>query len=178
MCHPFIVFKNHIQAGSKMYFIYLESSLNNVSTSKARVLESETLGEDIFPCAPSMSGLQAAVRGPRCGGPQTRGVPAHGTARGGQGVRHRRQKSQGCATARKSSKSPPPPIVYSALSLLSPHTQSQACDYHSNKAGIQFLFWKTFSIFSSFGSYRMKLVFYMKRWRQFLENEQSENEIF
>lgn len=58
-----------------MYFIYLESNLNSVSMSKARVLESETPGGDTFPCAPSMSGLQAAATDPGCGGSQTAGVP-------------------------------------------------------------------------------------------------------
>lgn len=95
-------------------------------------------------------------------GPQTRGVTGHGTAKGGQGLRHRRQKGQRCATARKSSRSPPPPIVHSALSLLSLHTQNQAGNYHNSKAGTEFLFWKTFRICSSFGSYRMKPIFFME----------------
>lgn len=131
------------------------------------MLEPGTSGGDTFPCAPSVSGMQAAARAPQCGGsqtvggPQSRGVPAHGTARG-QGLRHRCQKDQCCATAHRSSKSPSQPIVHSALSLPSPHTQKQACNYHSNKAGIEFVFWKTFNISSGFGSYRMKLFFLQK----------------
>lgn len=132
------------------------------------MLESETSGGYTFPCAPSVSGLQAAARDPRCGGFQTVGstsgsqdqrgpCPRH--SKRGQGLRHRCQKGQCCATARKSSRSPPPPIVYSALPLLSLHTQNQACNYHNNKAGTEFLLWKTLNISSSFGSYRMKLFF-------------------
>lgn len=122
--------------------------------------------EETLPLCPQH--VRAAVRGSRCGGSQAAGnsrgspdqrgpCPRH--RKGGQGLRHRRQKGQCCATAHKNSKSPPPPIVYSALSLLPLHTQNQAGNFHNNKAGMEFLFWKIFNISSSFGSYRMKLFF-------------------
>lgn len=102
-----------------MCFIYLKSSLNSVSTSKARVLESETWGGDTFPCAPSVSGLQAAARGPRCEGsrqrgaavgPQTRGVPAHGTARGDRGADTGARRASAVPLHARAAKTHPRPL--------------------------------------------------------------------
>lgn len=69
------------------------------------------------------------------------------------------QKGQRFAAARKSSKSQCAFIVYSALALSFFTQKKQACKYHNNKAGIEFLFWKTMNISFGFGSYRMKLFF-------------------
>lgn len=78
---------------------------------------------------------------------------------GHAGFRDRRP--EGPVLCRCTQKQQKPICVYCLLSSrpLSFHTQKQACKYHNNKAGIEFLFWKTMNISLGFGSYRMKLFF-------------------
>lgn len=164
-CHPFIACKNHVQAGSKVYFIYLESILNSVSTSKARALESEPSGGDTSPVSPacqgcserlSMWGLPGSREQQRVPRPEGSLPQAQ---KGGTGAQT--QAPEGpvlCHCAQEQQKPTPTHCLFSSLPSPSSHA-NQAGNFHNNKAGMEFLFWKIFNISSSFGSYRMKLFF-------------------
>lgn len=85
--------------------------------------------------------------------PGDRRVPTHGTASTPQGGRTQGVQVQG---ARRTSalplraKAAKANLCYCLLSShpLSFHTQNQACNCHNNKAGTEFLFWKTMNISS------------------------------